>query len=248
MSLNTKTPTTNTSTQLWATAINDLDAWSCFILMLLKHFPSLLRGNFLANQKGPDEFALWFQLWAIFLVSSCPLRPDRRLGACSPFIRASVLLCRWKSSGTWHPWQRAVDSRGITLLHWQRDINGEITNLWDACPMRLTHRDVRPASDVGVGLCRAALTSITRQNEWIRKEAIFMADQQSSWGDNVWLWLFKDPWHGRKWKGKKGREQETNSFCWCINIRFDAYVCPSLVTRARPLFHSCLTRPSNTRA
>lgn len=120
--------------------------------MLLKHFPSLLRGNFLANQTGPDEFALWFHLRAIFLVSSCPLRPGRRLGACCPLIHASVLLCRWKSSGTWHPWQRAVDSRGITLLHWQRDINGQITNLWDARPMRLTHRDVSSASDVGVGL------------------------------------------------------------------------------------------------
>lgn len=44
-------------------------------LMLLKHFPFLLRRNFLARNSYPDEFALWCRLQAISLAHPVPSDP-----------------------------------------------------------------------------------------------------------------------------------------------------------------------------
>lgn len=66
-------------------------------LILVKHFPLLRRGNFLAEETDPDEFALRCRLQAISALSSCPLRPSRRLGACCLFTHTSLLLCRWSA-------------------------------------------------------------------------------------------------------------------------------------------------------
>lgn len=106
---------------------NESDAYCCFIPNTSKHFPSLLRRNFLALSSDPDEFALWCRRQAISLVSSCPLRPSRRLGACFLFTHTSLLLCRWKA-GTLGicggvlltpPW--GIASLPVTTGHQQKD-------------------------------------------------------------------------------------------------------------------------------
>lgn len=101
-------------------------------LILVKHSPSLLRRTVLARLSDADEFALQCRRWAISLVSSCPLRPSRRLGACFLFTHTSLLLCRWKA-GSFGICAGVLLSPtyGMTLLQWQQDINREISNLRD---------------------------------------------------------------------------------------------------------------------
>lgn len=134
-------------------------------LILLKHFPSLLRSNFLARPTDPDEFAPRCRPRAISPVSSCPLRPGRRLGACCLFTHTSLLLCRWKA-GTLGICVGVLSGPlwGIAVLQWQRDINREITNLW-AQRGRRREMFARPPAPVSTPATGLWPQSCTRTNE-----------------------------------------------------------------------------------
>lgn len=127
----------------------------------------LMRGNFLAHKSDPDEFALWCRLWAISLVSSCPLIRSRRLGACCLFVHSISVAVQMEGRGTWQPQCRVVDPTwAITLLQWQRDINKKDNQSLQcfAGYMSATEKNPSAASDVFVSKRYGVLTSVMHQN------------------------------------------------------------------------------------